>query len=160
MRRLSMIFVVLLSGCANIGIESANLNPPIQTGSIAPVDPGTVARVQLSKSQQRAVDDARRPLDAFLAEKSKDCGSPKLKEAASKTTETASAMATSMSPDYAAMLAVGAAVLDVADGAKSKGCSRDAKTLYDFVLRNFGGLGYAALRDRATTGIKELGSKV
>jgi hypothetical protein len=136
-----------------------NLNSPVETGSIALSEPGEAAHVPLSRPQQRAVDDARRPLNAFLAEKGKDCRSAKLKEAASKTTETASAMATSMSPDYAAMLAVGAAVLDVADGAKSKGCSRDAKALYDFILKNFGGLGYAALRDRAATGIKELPGK-
>ena len=157
MRRLSIIFALLVSGCANMGLETSAFNAPVETGSIAPsADAGEAARAQLSKSQQRAVDDARRPLRAFLAEKGKDCSSAKLKEAASKTTETASAMATSMRPDYEGMLAIGAAVLEVADAAKSKGCSRDAKALYDFVMKNFSGLGYAALRDRATTGMKEL----
>jgi hypothetical protein len=47
-------------------------------------------------------------------------------------------------------------VLDVADGAKRKGCARDARALYDFVLKNFSGLGYAALRERATVGIRDL----
>jgi len=47
-------------------------------------------------------------------------------------------------------------VLDVADGARKRGCTRHAKTLYDFVLRNFAGLGYAELRERATAGLKEL----
>jgi hypothetical protein len=64
-----------------------------------------------------------------------------------------------MKPDYAAMLEAGAAVLDVADGAKKKGCGRDARELYDFVLKNFAGLGYAELRERATVGIRDLESK-
>ncbi len=73
---------------------------------------------------------------AFLAEKGADCASPKLKEAA-KVTDTATAVAATMKPEYAAMLEAGAAVLDVADGAKKKGCARNARELYDFVLRNF-----------------------
>ena len=68
----------------------------------------------------------------------------------------ATAVATAMQPEYANMLDAGAAVLDVADGAKKKGCARDARELYDFVLRNFSGLGYAELRERATVGIKDL----
>ena len=71
----------------------------------------------------------------------------------------ATAVATTMKPEYATMLDAGAAVLDVADGAKKKGCARDARELYDFVLRNFSGLGYAELRERATVGIRELKSK-
>jgi hypothetical protein len=159
MHRLLIPFALVFSGCASVGIEPANLVPSVETGSIAAVGPGEAGRPALSKSQQRAVDDARRPLQDFLAEKGDNCSSPKLKEAVSRTTDTASAMATSMKPDYGVMLAVGAALLDVADAAKSRGCSRDAKALYDFVLKNYGGLGYAALRDRAATGIKELHGK-
>jgi hypothetical protein len=47
-------------------------------------------------------------------------------------------------------------VLDVADGAMKRGCTRHAKGLYEFVLRNFAGLGYAELRERATAGLKDL----
>src|SRR5205823_275678 len=121
---------------------------PLQTGSIAPpADPGEAARGELRKVQHKAVEEARRPVHAFLAEKSANCGSSKLKEAASKVTETAGAVASAMKPDYAAMLEAGAAVLDVADVAKKKGCGRDARELYDFVLEKFAGLGYAALRE-------------
>jgi len=41
-------------------------------------------------------------------------------------------------------------------GARKRGCTRHAKALYDFVLRNFAGLGYAELRERATAGLKDL----
>ena len=64
-----------------------------------------------------------------------------------------------MKPEYASMLEAGAAVLDVADGAKKKGCAQNARELYEFVLRNFAGLGYAELRERATVGIREIKSK-
>ena len=157
MRQLSIMIAVLLGGCANAGLESSALQQPLQTGSIAAAaDPGEAARGELRKVQNKAVEEARRPVRAFLAEKGATCASPKLKEAASKVTEMTTALATSMKPEYATMLEAGAAVLDVADGAKKKGCARDARDLYDFVLRNFGGLGYAALRERATVGIKEL----
>jgi hypothetical protein len=136
------------------------LESSIQTGSIAPpVDAGEAARGELRKVQHKAVEEARRPVRAFLAEKGTNCGSVKLKEAVSKVTETAGAVAATMKPDYAAMLEAGAAVLDVADGAKKKGCGRDARELYDFVLKNFAGLGYAELRERATVGIRDLKSK-
>jgi hypothetical protein len=110
----------------------------------------------LRKVQHKAVEEARKPVQAFLAEKGTDCTSPRLKEAVQKVTDTAVAMASTMKPEYGAMLEAGAAVLDVADGAKRKGCARNARELYDFVLKNFAGLGYAALRERATVGIKDL----
>jgi hypothetical protein len=65
-----------------------------------------------------------------------------------------------MRPNYLATLEAGAAVPDVADAATKRGCARHAKALYDFVIRNFAGLGYAELRERAaTTGIKDLRAK-
>lgn len=160
MHRLWIVLALLLGGCAAAGIDPAGLNAPIETGSIAPpVDAGEAARGELRKVQNKAVDEARRPMRAFLAEKGQDCTSPRLKEAVRKATETAGAVAATMKPDYASMLEAGSAVLDVADGAKRKGCARDARELYDFVLKNFSGLGYAALRERATVGIRELKSK-
>ena len=160
MRRLWIMLALLVGGCASAGIESANLASPVQTGSIAPpVDAGEAARGELRKVQHKALDEARRPVRAFLAESGSNCASPKLKEAVHKVTETAGAVAATMKPDYAAMLEAGAAVFDVADGAKRKGCARDARELYDFVLRNFAGLGYAELRERATVGIREIKSK-
>jgi hypothetical protein len=159
-RRLGIMLALLLGGCANADLEPVNLEQPLQTGSIShPSDPGEAARGELRKVQTKAVEEARRPVRAFLTEKSTDCSSPRLREAASKVTETATAVAAAMKPDYTAMLEAGAAVLDVADGAKKKGCTRDARELYEFVLRNFGGLGYAELRDRATAGIHEIKTK-
>jgi len=154
------MIAVLFAGCADAGLESAALQQPLQTGSIAaPADAGEAARGELRNVQSKAVEEARRPARAFLADKGADCSSPRLKEAMSKVTDMASAMASAMRPDYATILEAGAAVLDVADGAKKKGCTRDARELYDFVLRNFAGLGYAELRDRATVGIRELKAK-
>jgi hypothetical protein len=159
-RRLCIMLAALLAGCANIGIEPAGLEQPLQTGAIAPpVDAGEAARGELRKVQHKAVEEARRPVRAFLAEKDANCSSAKLKEAVNKVTETANAVAATMKPDYAAMLEAGAAVLDVADGAKKKGCGHEAKGLYDFVLRNFAGLGYAELRERATVGVRGLKSR-
>lgn len=160
MRRQWVVLALLLGGCANIGLEPAALDQPVQTGSIAPpVDAGEAARGELRKVQHHAVEEARRPARAFLAEKGTNCASAKLKEAVHKATETATALAATMKPDYASMLEAGAAVLDVADAAKKKGCGRDATVLYDFVLKNFSGLGYAELRERATVGVRELKSK-
>jgi hypothetical protein len=158
MRRLSIVFALLLSGCANVGIEAADLAAPIETASLPP--PAERPPRELPKALQRAVEDTRKPLNAFLSDKGSNCGSSKLKEATSRATDMASAMATALRPDYEATLAAGAVVLDVADGARSKGCSREAKALYDFVLKNYGGLGYAALRDRAAAGIRDLHGKV
>jgi hypothetical protein len=154
------MLALLLGGCTSAGVEPAALEQPLQTGSIAPpVDAGEAARGELRKVQHKAVEEARRPVRAFLSEKSADCASPKLKDAVNKVTETANAVAATMKPEYTSMLEAGGAVLDVADGAKKRGCARDAKQLYDFVLRNFAGLGYAELRARATVGIREIKSK-
>jgi len=156
-RRLWIMLALCLWGCANVGVEPAALDSQVQTGSIAPpVNPGEAARGELRKVQHKAVEEARGPVRAFLAEKGAGCASPKLKEAVSKVMETTVAVASTMKPEYGAMLEAGAAVLDVADGAKRKGCTRNARELYDFVLRNFAGIGYAALRERATVGIKDL----
>lgn len=160
MRRLAILLTVLLCGCANVGLEPAALDSHVQTGAIAPpVDAADAAHGELRKVQHKAVEEARRPVRAFLAEKGANCRSAKLKEAVSKVTDTAIAVASTMKPDYAAMLEAGDAVLDVADGAKSKGCAHDARLLYEFVLKNFGGLGYAALRERATLGIRSVQAK-
>ena len=160
MRRLCITFALLLGACANAGIEPAGLESPIQTGSVAPsADANEAARGELRKVHHKAVVEARRPVRVFLAEKSTDCTSPRLKEAVHKVTETAAAVAATMKPEYASMLEAGAAVLDVADGAKKKGCAQNARELYEFVLRNFAGLGYAELRERATVGIREIKSK-
>ena len=157
MRRASILLAMLCWGCTNAGLEPAGLGPSIETGAIAAqaaaVEP---APSEVRKVQHRAVEEARRPLRAFLAEKGRDCTSPRLKEAARKTTETATALAASMRPEYDASLEAGSAVLDLADGAKARGCHAEARRLYDFVMRNFAGLGYAALRDRATAGLKDL----
>jgi hypothetical protein len=157
MRRPWIALALLLGGCAAAGIEPAALGTPIETDSIgASAGAGETARGALHRAQHQAVEEARRPLRAFLADKNADCSSPRLKEAVSKVTEMASALATAMRPDYRAMLEAGAAVLDVADGAKARGCARDAKELYAFVVRTFAGLGFAELRERATAGIKDL----
>jgi len=153
MRRPLIALALLLGGCAGAGIEPAALGTPIETDSIDASEP---ARGALRKVQHKAVEEARGPLRAFLADKSADCSSPRLKEAVGKVTGIASALATAMRPDYAAMLEAGAAVLDVADAAKTRGCARDAKELYAFVVRTFPGLGFAELRQRATAGIKDL----
>ena len=160
MHRLWITLALLLGGCANAGVEPAALDSQMQTGSLAaPADVGDAARGELRKVQSKAVEEARRPIRAFLAEKGGDCASSKLKEAVRKVTETAGALAASMKPDYGAMLEAGAAVLDVADGASRRGCTREARELYDFALRNYSGLGYAALRERATVGIRDLRAK-
>src|SRR5262249_6446594 len=148
-----------IGGCAAAGIETAADMPP-QTGSIAPpTDATETAHSALRKAQHKAVEEALRPLRAFLADPAADCSSPKLQEAVRRVSDTASALTAAMRPDYGATLEAGAAVLDVADGAKKRGCTRHAKALYDFVVRNFAGLGYAELRERATSGLKDLHAK-
>jgi len=160
MRRSGIVLALLLGGCAGAGIESAALKAPIERGSIAPpVEGAETAQGELHKVQHKAVEEARRPLRAFLADTSADCSSPNLKEAESKVRETVAALAVAMRPDYLATLEAGAAVLEVADGANKRGCDHDAKELNDFVVRNFAGLGYAELRERATAGIKRLRAK-
>jgi len=157
MRRPWIALALLIAGCASAGIETAALDPPQQTGSVAPpTEAADTAHSEWRKVQHKAVEDARRPLRAFLSDQSADCSSPKLQEAVRRVSDTARAFAAAMRPDYGATLEAGAAVLDVADGAKKRGCTRHAKALYDFVLRNFAGLGYAELRERATAGLKEL----
>jgi len=160
MRRSGIVLALLLGGCAGVGVEPAALEAPTQTGSIVPpIGTAETAHGEVHKVQYKAVEEARRPLRALLADKSADCSSPKLKEAVRNVRETTAALAAAMRPDYLAMLEAGAAVLDVADSANKRGCARDAKELYDFVVRRFSGLGYAELRERATTGIKSLRTK-
>lgn len=158
MHRLCITLALTLGACANAGIEPAALEPPVQTGSVT-ADAGAGARGEIRKVQHKAVEEALRPAKAFLAEKSADCSSPRLKEAASKITETATALAAGMRAEYETMLEAGGAVLDVADGAKRRGCAQKALGLYEFVLKHFSGLGYAELRERATVGIREVKSK-
>jgi hypothetical protein len=160
MRRSWIVLALLLSGCANAGGETAAADAAVETGSIAPhTEAGEAVRGELRKVQHKAVAEARKPLAAFLAEKTSNCASPKLKEAMSRITDTTTALAAAMRPEYAAMLDAGTVALEVADSAKKKGCTREARRLYDFVLKNFAGLGYAELRDRATSGLRELKSR-
>jgi hypothetical protein len=160
MRRPWTVLALLVGGCTGAGIETAALDAPLQTGSIAPpTEAAETAHGGLRKVQHKAVEEARRSLRAFLADPGADCSSPKLQEAVRRVSDTASALAAAMRPDYGATLEAGAAVLDVADGAKKRGCTRHAKALYDFALRNFAGLGYAELRERATAGLKDLRAK-
>jgi len=159
MRRPWIVLALLIGGCAGAGIETA-ADVPEQTGSIAPpTDAAATAHSALRKVQHKAVEEARRPLRAFLADPTAGCSSSKLQEAVRRVSDTASALTAAMRPDYNATLEAGAAVLDVADGANRRGCTGHAKALYDFVLRNFAGLGYAELRERATTGLKDLRAK-
>jgi len=159
-RRLCIMLALIFGACANAGIEPAALESSVQTGSVAaPIDAGEAARGEVRKVQNKAIEEARRPVNAYLADKSADCSSPRLREAASKVKETTIAFAASMRPDYETMLAAGGAVLDVADGANRRGCSQKARELYEFVLKHFSGLGYAELRERATVGVREIKSK-
>jgi hypothetical protein len=157
LRRLSIILALLLCGCAGTGVEQETMADAVVTGSLAPsADAAVAANAKLRDDQQRAIDKTRKPLQAFLAEKGNNCSSSKLRDAASRATDVATAMASTMRPEYEALLAAGSVVLDVADAARSRGCHAQAKRLYDFVLKNFSGLGYAALRDRAATGARDL----
>src|SRR5262245_10760754 len=159
MRRPWIVLALLIGGCAGAGIETAADVPP-QTGSIAPpADAAETAHGALRKVQHKAVEEARWPLRAFLADPTAARSPPKLQKAVRRVSDTASALTAAMRPDYGAVLEAGAAVLDVADGAKKRGCTGHAKALYDFILRNFAGLGYAELRERATTGLKDLRAK-
>jgi hypothetical protein len=157
MRRLPIILALLLGGCAGTGAEPEADAEPVATGSIAPAAHAAfVPSTHLRPEQQRAIDKTRKPLQAFLAEKGSNCGSPKLREASARATDVATAMASAMRPEYEALLAAGSVALDVADAARSRGCHAQAKRLYEFVLKNYSGLGYAALRDRASAGAKAL----
>lgn len=157
MRQLTIILALALGGCAGTGFEPEATTEAVATASIAPSAGAAVtARGKLREGQQRAMDQTRKPLQAFLADKGSTCSSPQLEEASSRATDLATAMASAMRPEYEALLAAGAAVLDVADAAKSRGCQPQAKRLYEFVLKNYSGLGYAALRDRASAGTRGL----
>jgi hypothetical protein len=160
MRRPRIGLALLMGGCAGSGLEPAALKASVETSSVAPpAAAAATARGEWQRAEQRALDEARRPLAAFLADHGADCSSAKLQEAVRGVTETAVALGTAMRPNYPATLEAGAAVLDVADGAKKRSCTRQAKQLYDFVLHNFAGLGYAQLRERATSGLKDLRAK-
>lgn len=77
MRRPWIVLALLIGGCAAAGIETAADVPP-QTGSIAPpTDAAETAHGALRKAQHKAVEEARRPLRAFLADPTTDCSSPK-----------------------------------------------------------------------------------
>src|SRR5215475_12594852 len=112
MRRPWIALAVLIGGCAGAGIEAAGVDLPPQTGSGAPpAAAADTAHGELRKVQHKAVEEARRPLRAFLSDQNADCTSPKLQEAVRRVSDTASAFAAAMRPDYAATLEAGAAVL-------------------------------------------------
>jgi hypothetical protein len=157
MRRLAIALLSVLSGCADLGIA---MSGPAETGSLAPLSvPAETQAPPLSQPQRRALDDVRRPMRTFLAEREPNCNSAKLKEAKLKATETAGGMAAAMKPDYQVMVEAALAVLDVADAARTKGCAAVASELYQYVLKNYSGLGYATVRERAAAGIRGLPAK-
>ena len=91
MRRPWIALALLVAGCAGAGIETAALDPPLQTGSVAPsTEAADTAHGDLRKVQHKAVEEARRPLRAFLSDQSADCSSPKLQEAARRVSDTES----------------------------------------------------------------------
>ena len=157
MRQLAIVWLLVLPGCADLGIA---MSGPAETGSLAPVAaPAEAPAPVLTQPQRRALEDVRRPMRAFLTEKEANCSSSRLKEAKLKATETAAGMAAGMKPDYQLMLEAALAVLDVADAAKTKGCGAVASDLYQYVLKHYSGLGYATVRERATAGIRGLPAK-
>ncbi len=112
---------------------------------------------RLKATEAELWERTTRPLAAFLSDQKATCSHPAAREAE------IAALATMVVIDparhgLARAIRSGDAVLQVADAYRDRGCPREARRLYDEVLKVFTGTAYASLRDRAKVGIDDLRS--
>lgn len=91
----------------------------------------------------------------WQSEVPQSCDSPSLMKARSSALFVAS-ITTPERQGFDSTLHAGVWVLDIADGAREKGCSVIAKDMYNQVIRIYVGTGYSGLRDRALLGLSSL----
>ena len=95
------------------------------------------------------------PYVAWTAETPPLCTSPTLK----KAQDSVLFFANRLNPrenGFSTVVEAGGWVLDVADGARDRGCKKEARSLYDSVISIYTGTAYSSLRQRAQIGIDDL----
>ena len=115
---------------------------------------------ELEEANARMLDLIRKPLSLFTSESPPRCDSENLRKSvanALNVVETIESRKITMDPKE--QLNLGATIVDVADAARKAGCDKEARAVYDYVIAVFVGSGYGALRQRAETGIQDLGAR-
>jgi hypothetical protein len=115
---------------------------------------------ELEQANARILDLIRKPLSHFINESPPRCDSENLRKSvanALNVVETIESRKIRMDPQD--QLNLGATIVDVADAARKAGCNKEARAVYDYVIAVFVGSGYAALRQRAETGIQDLSTR-
>jgi predicted nuclease with TOPRIM domain len=114
---------------------------------------------ELEEANARMLDLIRKPLSLFTNESPPRCDSENLRKSVANAlnmVETIESRKITMDPKE--QLNLGATIVDVADAARKAGCNKEARAVYDYVVAVFVGSGYGALRQRAETGIQDLGA--
>lgn len=113
------------------------------------------ASAQHERNLQELIDLALAPINRHVQAKPVDCQSQDAQDAMGM----AIGFMDKIDPKkhgFRASIETGSAVLTIADGFKSTGCTKRARFLYDGVIKVYTGLAYGALRDRAKIGIDDL----
>jgi hypothetical protein len=121
----------------------------------------TAGKAELQRRLDAAIAPARDALIAFRTEKRPACTSEHLRSA---RVEALGMMGGSAVKQQQVIYAWGVdgiyqiagVVLDVADAARAHHCTKVAREIYDAVIRTYVGSDYAALRQRAEIGIRDL----
>jgi len=115
---------------------------------------------ELERMQREANERMMRivyePLEAFQAEKARNCKSANLKTAFQRAVGLSEGVAKNDKLGLSQRLATAIGLADVADAAKRKGCAEQARALYDLIVEVYVGSGYAGVRQRAQIGIDDL----
>ena len=115
---------------------------------------------ELEEANARIFDLIRKPLSDFTHESPPRCESENLHKSvanALNVVETVESRKFKFDPKE--QLNLGSTIVDVADAARKVGCNKEARAVYDYVIGVFVGSGYAALRQRAESGIQDLSKR-
>ena len=115
---------------------------------------------ELEEANARMLDLIRKPLSDFTNESPPRCESENLRKAVANALNVVETVETrKFKFDPKEQLNLGSTIVDVADAARKAGCNKEARAVYDYVIGVFVGAGYAALRQRAESGIQDLSKR-
>ena len=155
-----MRILLLLTGCALAAFHPSGASAQSSSKLEELQKQLEESQKELKEANARILDLIRKPLSRFINESPPRCDSENLRKSvanALNVVETIESRKIKM--DSEEQLNLGATIVDVADAARKAGCNKEARAVYDYVIAVFVGSGYAALRQRAEIGIKDLSTR-
>jgi hypothetical protein len=163
LRNQAMRILLLLTGCALWAFHPSGASAQSSSSSSKLEELQKqleASQKELEEANTRILDLIRKPLSDFTNETPPHCESENFRKSvanALNVVETVESRKFKLDPKE--QLNLGATIVDVADAARKAGCDKEARAVYDYVIGVFVGSGYAALRQRAESGIQDLSKR-